>query len=69
MTREEFFTTYDSLAIESHDDFEMTLLSNLSDLQSINGDQKVNTHINAIKLFIMDFYSAQPKGQLINFNV
>jgi len=69
MTREEFFTTYDSLAIESHDDFKMTLLSNLSDLQSINGDQKVNTHINAIKLFIMDFYSAQPKGQLINFNV
>ena len=69
MTREEFFTTYDSLAIESHDDFKMTLLSNLSDLQSINGDQKVNTHINAIKLFIMDFYSAQPTRQLINFNV
>ena len=69
MTREEFFTTYDSLAIESHDDFKMTLLSNLSDLQSINGDQKVNTHINAINLFIMDFYSAQPKRQLINFNV
>jgi hypothetical protein len=69
MTREEFFTTYDSLAIESHDDFKMVLLSNLSDLQSINGDEKVNTHINAIKLFIMDFYSAQPKGQSINFNV
>lgn len=69
MTREEFFTTYDSLAIESHDDFKMTLLSNLSDLQSINGDQKVNTHINAIKSFIMDFYNAQPKRQLINFNV
>jgi hypothetical protein len=69
MTREEFFTTYDSLAIESHDDFKMTLLSNLSDLQSINEDEKVNTYINSIKLFIMDFYSAQPKRQLINFNV
>jgi hypothetical protein len=69
MTREEFFTTYNSLTIESHDDFEMTLLSNLSDLQSINEDEKVNTYINAIKLFIMDYYSAQPKGQLINFNV
>jgi hypothetical protein len=69
MTREEFFTTYDSLDMESHDDFKMVLLSNLSDLQSINGEEKVNTHINAIKLFIMDYYSAQPKGQLINFNV
>ena len=69
MTREEFFTTYNSLTIESHDDFKMTLLSNLSDLQSINENEKVNTYINSIKLFIMDYYNAQPKGQLINFNV
>jgi hypothetical protein len=69
MTQTEFLEKYNSLDIESHGDFEMTLLSNLSDLQLINGDQKVNTYINSIKLFIMDFYDAQNKKQLINFNV
>ena len=69
MTQTEFLEKYDLIYFESHGDFEMTLLSNLSDLQLINGDQKVNTYINSIKLFIMDFYDAQNKKQLINFNV
>jgi len=71
MTKKQFTEKHNIIdgILKTNSDFKMILLSNLSDLQ-IRSDEGYNPQrsINAIKEFIIDFYDAQPKGVLIDFN-
>jgi hypothetical protein len=72
MTKNEFLEKWclNELFMYTNNDFEMTLLSNLSDLQEMNDcndKEGINIKVKALKEFIMDFYEATPRRVVIDY--
>jgi hypothetical protein len=71
MTKQEFLDKWNlpEFMIGTNTDFKMMLLSNISSIQE-NGDIAKSdiVKLDVLKEFISDFYSAQPKNVITDFN-
>jgi hypothetical protein len=71
MTKNEFLEKWNlpEFMIGTNTDFKMMLLSNISSIQE-NGDIAKSdiVKLDVLKEFISDFYSAQPKNVITDFN-
>ena len=64
MTKQEFLDKWGVLEfmIETNTDFKQMVLSNIEDIKYCRTEGEIETRVDAIKEFVMDFYSAQPKN-------
>ena len=71
MTKNEFLEKWGlpEFMISTNTDFKMMLLSNISSIQENGKLEKGEIEkLNVLKEFISDFYSAQPKNVITDFN-